>query len=177
MKLLYFLRHAKSSWENPDWQDFERPLNKRGKEDIPLMGALLKQRGIMPERIVSSPAERTYKTARKIAKIIGFPPDALVKDEELYEASVTDFFNIIAQQPDEVQKLMFVGHNPTLTDMVNLLARKIRIDNIPTCGICALRFEADNWLQIEEGSGELLFFEYPKKYKSADGLSDKEASL
>ena len=64
MRELFIMRHAKSSWDDPTLSDFERPLNRRGKEDAPLMGEHLKRLGIKPDLIVSSPAKRAKKTAK-----------------------------------------------------------------------------------------------------------------
>ncbi|MDP2894669.1 MAG: histidine phosphatase family protein, partial [Sulfurimonas sp.] len=72
MKKLYIIRHAKSSRSDETLEDFERPLNKRGKENAPMMGERLKEKGIMPGIIISSPAKRAKTTAEVIAKEIGY---------------------------------------------------------------------------------------------------------
>ncbi|HRG10817.1 MAG TPA: histidine phosphatase family protein, partial [Cyclobacteriaceae bacterium] len=59
MKILYLIRHAKSSWDNPKLEDFDRPLNKRGQKDAPRMAKRLKEKRITPDIMLSSPAERT----------------------------------------------------------------------------------------------------------------------
>jgi phosphohistidine phosphatase len=68
MKTILLLRHAKSSWEDPDLPDYDRPLNKRGKNDAPRMGKLLKDKDIIPDLIISSTAARAKKTAELVAK-------------------------------------------------------------------------------------------------------------
>ena len=68
MKTLYIVRHAKSSWKNPGLADIDRPLNKRGKGDAPLMGKVLRKAGVEPDLILSSPANRAITTAEVIAK-------------------------------------------------------------------------------------------------------------
>jgi len=68
MKTLLLIRHAKSSWENPYLSDFDRPLNKRGKHDAPLMGGILKEKNMIPDTIYSSPAVRALETAKKVAE-------------------------------------------------------------------------------------------------------------
>jgi phosphohistidine phosphatase len=65
MKILYLLRHAKSSWSNPELTDFQRPLNKQGKKDAPMMGKILANKGVKIDLLISSPAERAKKTAKK----------------------------------------------------------------------------------------------------------------
>ncbi|MGB4972019.1 MAG: histidine phosphatase family protein, partial [Cyclobacteriaceae bacterium] len=59
---LYLVRHAKSSWENPDLSDFDRPLNERGRKDAPRMGKRIKEREITPDLMLSSPANRAIST-------------------------------------------------------------------------------------------------------------------
>ena len=54
MKSVLILRHAKSSWKDPDLPDHDRPLNKRGKRDAPRMGRLLKKEHLVPDVIISS---------------------------------------------------------------------------------------------------------------------------
>ncbi len=78
MKTLYLVRHAKSSWSNPALSDFDRGLNKRGKRNAPVMGKRMVVDGVKPDLIVSSPAKRALKTARIIAKEIGYPRKNIV---------------------------------------------------------------------------------------------------
>ncbi|MCW5958340.1 MAG: histidine phosphatase family protein, partial [Pyrinomonadaceae bacterium] len=63
MKRILILRHAKSSWTDPNLSDFERPLNERGLRTAPFMGKLIVERGLSPAAIVSSPAKRARQTA------------------------------------------------------------------------------------------------------------------
>jgi phosphohistidine phosphatase len=83
-KRLYLLRHAKSSWDDPALDDFARPLNKRGQRDAPFMGRRFREQSFAPDRIVSSPAERAYETARTIARELGHALGDIVRDDELY---------------------------------------------------------------------------------------------
>jgi phosphohistidine phosphatase len=78
MKTIILVRHAKSSWKDLSLDDFDRPLNKRGKINAPLMGEKLKERQIMPDLILSSPAKRARKTATTIAKKIGYPKKKII---------------------------------------------------------------------------------------------------
>ncbi|MDQ1339890.1 MAG: phosphohistidine phosphatase, partial [Campylobacterota bacterium] len=87
MKKLYIIRHAKSSWGDAELNDFERPLNKRGKSNAPMMGERLKKKGVMPDIIISSLAKRAKSTAEMIAKEVGYEKKVLF-DENIYESSV-----------------------------------------------------------------------------------------
>lgn len=164
MKILYLLRHAKSSWSNMELPDFQRPLSKRGKKDAPFMGKILADKKVKIDLIVSSPAKRAQKTAKKVAKQIAYPKEKIVFNQEIYEANLVDVLAVIHQTPDTINSLMLVGHNPTFTDLANLLCSNFQTENIPTAGIFAIAFPHKIWAEIEENTGNFLFFEYPKKY-------------
>ena len=83
MKTLYVIRHAKSSWDEPDQSDFERGLNDRGKRDAPRMGKRLKERGIHPDLMLSSPAKRAYSTAKRIAEVLDYSTKNIATDKEI----------------------------------------------------------------------------------------------
>ncbi len=87
MKHLFLIRHAKSSWDHAELSDFDRPLNKRGKRDAPMMGRRLAKRGVNPDLILSSPAKRALKTARIIGSEIGSPKGDIHTDKRIYEAA------------------------------------------------------------------------------------------
>lgn len=163
MKILYLVRHAKSSWDDPSLEDFDRPLNKRGKSDASKMGKRLKKLRIMPDLVVSSPAKRAAKTAQKIAKEIDYPVKKITFKDALYHASSSELLRVIQHTSASVNNLMLFGHNPGLTDFANGLCED-EIDNIVTTGIYALQFEVEDWQQIKlNKKGELLFYDYPKK--------------
>ncbi|HAG72955.1 MAG TPA: phosphohistidine phosphatase, partial [Gammaproteobacteria bacterium] len=72
MKILYLLRHAKSSWDDPDLKDFERPLNARGLRDVPVMADRFNARNCRVDCIVSSPATRAKTTAGLFSEAIDY---------------------------------------------------------------------------------------------------------
>ena len=163
MKQLYLVRHAKSSWDE-DWlDDFERPLNRRGKRDAPKMGGVLKEKGIAPDLIVTSPAARASATARILARELGYALERICYREQLYEAATRDFVATIATLDDKHDSAMMFGHNPTLTMVANMFGGTT-IVNIPTTGIVGIEFDYDSWIQVSENRGRFLFFEYPKKH-------------
>jgi phosphohistidine phosphatase len=160
-KKLYLIRHAKSSWKNISLDDFDRPLNKRGKNDAPIIGKLLKERINHIDLIITSPAKRTAETARIIGKNMDYTK-MILYDEKIYEASANDLLQIIRELDDKISNVLLVGHNPGLTDLVNYLSNEI-ISNIPTCGVVAIEFK-NTWMDIKVKDGKITFFEYPKKY-------------
>lgn len=160
MKKLYLVRHAKSDWSNPSLDDFDRPLNQRGKKNAPFMGKILKKKKIKPDLIISSPAYRARETARKIAKKIRYL-DEIMYNEHLYEASLKEILEIVTFIEDEYDEVFIVGHNPSL----NMLAFYL-IDfneNIPTTGILEIEFNSQTWREISKKNAKFVSFEYPKK--------------
>lgn len=164
MKTLYIVRHAKSSWDNPELSDFERPLNERGKRDAPRMAKRLKEKDLHPDIVISSPAKRALSTARRICKVLGFSKDNIRTDRRLYHADDEMMLSVIREVPSKANKLVIFAHNPGLTDFVNSINDEdLDIDNVPTCGVVAFSFNTENWSSIQWNSGKLLFFDYPKK--------------
>ena len=156
-KTLYIARHAKSSWDNMSLSDFERPLNARGKRDAPFMANLLKEKGISPELILSSPAKRAKKTAKHYHETLNVE---LRFDERIYEASTMSLYHLAQEALQSVDSVMIVGHNPGLTALNDMLS-DTSIYNIPTSGVVGIVFEDE----VTPHKGKQLFFEYPKKYQ------------
>ena len=165
MKTLYIVRHGKSSWSDPSLPDKERPLNKRGKMNAPEMGARLVDNHIKPDLMISSPAKRAKSTARRIAKVIQYPKKDIVISNELYHTGEQTMLSLIQSQKNELDIVMIFGHNPGFTDFANDLCG-ISIYNIPTSGIVGIKFNVDRWNLVDFRTGELLFFDYPKKAAS-----------
>ncbi len=164
MKELYMIRHAKSDWKN-GVSDFERGLNKRGVNDAPLMGKVLKKLSILPDLIVTSPANRAKTTAYMIAKEIGYDQKKIVDEELLYLADVKTFYNVINSLDDKYNSVMIFSHNNGITDFVNSLTNS-DIYNIPTCGVAYIKIDLDSWRYVTKGVGELVYFDFPKNHKS-----------
>lgn len=161
MKRLTLVRHAKSSWKDRSLSDFERPLNKRGKHDAPMMGERLVKLKFVPDLILSSPAKRAIKTARVIADAIGYPEKKILEKRAVYDADRTTLVQIIQALDDKLQHVMLFGHNPTFTYLANDFIEQ-HIENIPTCGIVCIDFDVQSWSDISPGKGRLVFFDYPK---------------
>ena len=163
MRTLYLVRHAKSDWSNTSLDDFDRPLNKRGHSNAPLMGRILREIGVEPDLIVSSPALRAITTAQLLAKEVRYDQEKIVTDKQIYEASVKTLINVISKQPALLKALMFVGHNPGLTAFANYIS-DFDADNVPTTGVVCIQFKMDDWKNLESTTGRLVFFHYPKEF-------------
>ncbi len=164
MKELYLMRHAKSDWNGYYVSDFERTLNKRGRHAAPLMGKVLHAMGVAPDLILSSPATRAAMTAEAVAQELGYPAEAIRYEPKIYEASLSDLMEIIHALPDGASRVMIVGHNPAMTALINRLS-DLEPENLPTAGVVGIRFDVDRFSRIEPHSGEVRFYEYPKKHK------------
>lgn len=162
MKRLVIIRHSKSSWGNALLEDFDRPLNDRGKTDAPLMAKILKDKKINPDVWITSPAKRALSTAKKFAKVYGFDKKNIHKEPKLYHASESVIIKI-AKELDENYNVAFLfGHNPGLTNMVNY-ASNLEIDNIPTTGIVIL--EISSWKKLGKEKAKAIYFDYPGNQK------------
>jgi len=151
MKTLRLLRHAKSSWDDPGVDDRERGLNRRGLRDAPRMGTALSAR-LQPTAIAVSGARRARMTL--VGLIKGWPAlgglDHMV-DEDLYTFSGEALCHWISEQPDAVDPLFVIGHNPAITDAINWLLGDSRFDNIPTAGFVELQLAIPQWRMLAGG--------------------------
>lgn len=161
-KQLYLIRHAKSSWSNHDLKDIERPLNKRGKRDAPLMGGLLKKQGIVPDAIISSPAVRAITTARIIGEALEVKEALIYQEPQIYEATVNEMLSLIGSISDDFGCVLMFGHNPTFTYLANHFGYEL--DNLPTCGVIALETTANSWTEITEHNTKVVRVDYPKMH-------------
>lgn len=163
VKSLYLCRHAKSDWSQQGQRDFDRALNRRGHRDAPRMGSWLKEKGVVPDLLLSSPAERAWQTAVYYAEALGLETDRIIPESELYEASPRIVLRIIHQLPVSANVVFLFGHNPTFSHVAEYLSGSV-IGNIPTCGIVRLDFSIDQWSAVAEHAAKLVDFFYPKQF-------------
>ncbi len=164
MKTLFLIRHAKSSWDNLDLADIDRPLNDRGKRDAVRMGKRLKEKGIHPELLITSPAKRAHSTCKRIAEALGCSLTQIIKEHTLYHAAPEQILTVLHTLKNNMDTVFAFGHNPGITDFANLAnANQSRIiDNVPTCGVVAFQFATSDWKEVGFKKGKLLFYDYPK---------------
>lgn len=162
-KIIYLVRHAKSSDADPSLQDFDRPLNDRGFGDAPHMGKYLKQKNVTPDVIISSPSKRTTQTIELISKEIDFDFNQIVWDSSIYRCSSESLLKSIHSLNDSINTAMFVGHNPSITQIANLLQKDTVIDEVPTCGVVAIEFFVTSWKNVEKAKSRLIFFKRPAR--------------
>ena len=164
MKKLLLLRHGKSSWDNPDLADHERPLTNRGKEDASMIGKFLKKESLVPDLIISSTAKRANKTADIIAKKSGYDKK-IFKSVELYGGSSEAYTNIIREIADKNKTILLVGHNPVIEEVIERITGEKRI--MKTCSLAHIDLSIDSWKN----------FHYRKKYKLIDLINVRELNI
>ncbi len=142
MKTLLILRHAKSSWKFPDLSDHDRPLNRQGKRDAPRMGKTLKERGLVPDLVISSTATRAKDTASAVAKHSGYKGKR-IRFESLYAAEPGAYLAVLRELTDNYQRVLIVGHNPGVEELIELLTGEIHM--VPTCTLAQIEFDIEKW--------------------------------
>jgi phosphohistidine phosphatase len=161
VKTLLIIRHAKAETVFT-LNDFERPLNERGKRDAQEMADRLLHRKIKIHGFVSSPAKRAKKTAELFAEAYGRSEEGIVFVTALYHAPAAIFFEVISHLDDELDTVALFAHNPGITHFANELNTEMNIDNMPTCSIFAVRAPVSKWGDFAHAKKEFLFFDYPK---------------
>lgn len=160
MKTLLILRHAKSSWKYPEFSDYDRPLNARGKRDAPRMGNFLRKQGVIPDRILTSSAKRARKTARKVAKACGYT-GKVKKLDAFYDSVSGVYIETLQALPDKYQCVMVVGHNPTMEGLVSALAGEFR--RMPTAALAHIELPIQHWKALNlDTEGTLINLWTPK---------------
>jgi len=161
MKMLFLVRHAKSSWDDTALPDKDRPLDDRGKRDAPKMGKRLAKRDVKPDLILSSPAMRALTTAEIIAKKLDYKLKDIVVDDRLYGGEVEDLLNVIHKLGDKPERVMLFGHNPELTELAHRLSSEIT--HMPTCAVAEFTFETKLWSNIGKAKLAKVALDYPRK--------------
>lgn len=159
MKHILIMRHAKSRWSENDVSDHQRPLNPRGKRDAPVMAQRLLNHGVLPDIILSSDANRTRQTSALILEVLGKVNISF--EEELYLSSPSTMISLLSALENDVEVAMLIAHNPGITEVFESLA-DVKIDNVPTSGLGCIRFDIENWKDLADTKGELVYFDYPK---------------
>ena len=149
MKILYLVRHAKSSWKH-DVDDHKRPLKSRGENDALLVSQKVKSEIVPPQRIISSDATRALSTAQFFKEAFDVSEENFETNHDLYDFRGQNVMRFIKSLDDGMDSAMIVGHNHALTSIVNMLGNKY-IENVPTCGFVMLEFDEKRWKDITTG--------------------------
>ncbi len=160
---LFLFRHGKSDWDAPFERDHDRPLSLRGERDAQNMGMLLALSGTrLPGLVICSTALRARATLDLALRAGDWAPDVRFSDA-LYQATVAQVLEFIRDLPDQHDRIMLVGHEPTWSGLVHALTGgRVRM---PTAGMARLDLEADGWRDVEEGRGELVWLLQPAFFR------------
>jgi phosphohistidine phosphatase len=169
MKRLVLIRHAKSSWADPEEEDIARPLNERGRLAAPVTGAWLAERGIHPDHVAISPARRCVETWERIRPQIGKAPKPRVENA-LYMADPATMLKVLHEAPATADTVVMVGHQPGIASFARKLANgsvpagcSRAFTKFPTGSVAVIEFEAEDWHDADFGKGEFRSFATPKE--------------
>ena len=160
MKTLLIMRLAKSDYPPNVRDDFDRPLNERGRKDLPRVGHLLSQYGPRPDAVLASSALRSRQTAVGLAAALTLPAATLHFDAALYLAPPATLAQRAATFPDSVQTGLLIAHNPGIEDWIKQVSgAQVRL---PTAGLAAIELDTLSWTNIPCTSGQLLYYVVPR---------------
>src|ERR1700741_178705 len=160
MRILYLLRHAKSSWNDNTLRDFDRPLKKRGREAADRIGQRLVEENLSNPLVICSPAVRTRETAAIVLKSAKLQLEPQF-DDRIYEASLRELVEIVSEIPEDNEVAIMIGHNPGFEELLAFLTGEQR--RMPTCALAKIRFGDVNWRDVRAGAGSLEWFIAPKE--------------
>lgn len=173
MKKVILLRHAKSSWDNPDLDDNVRPLNKRGKAAAPVIGAWLAERRHKPDVVLSSSSERTRQTVKGIKHALPDLPAATF-EAGLYHASPDSMLARLNQLPESCNTVLLVGHQPGLGALTRRLSNgdetrrcKRAFEHFPTAAAAVLELDVENWDELDFATARFVDFAKPRELMDA----------
>jgi phosphohistidine phosphatase len=155
MKKLLLIRHAHAG--SHSITDFERPLTQDGLKDAKWAGKELKEKGFVPQALITSPALRAKTTAGVIADKLGLPVPAT--NQDIYDASEKTLLRVINELPGQFNFIALTGHNPAISQLIYYLTGTMH--DLPTCAMALLTFEFDNWGLLSADTGRLEWYTHP----------------
>ena len=161
MKTLYIVRHAKASHNETGLKDWERPLMNIGIERANKVSDILKEKKICPDKIISSHAFRALNTAVIFAMNLNYSVNEIEITNHIYEKTPSSLLDVIKKQSNEISSLMIFGHNPTFTDLYNILSGE-KLGYLSTSSVACIQFESDVWNKIHTTKGKSIFIETGK---------------
>ena len=160
-KYLTIIRHAKSSWENPELDDLVRPLNERGRQSIKIIGNYLREHKIKPDLVITSPATRALQTAIGISEILNYPKESLNIKQDIYFGTSSAILSVLENMDDIFKDVFLFGHEPLLSSLIEILTGK-NIDKFPTCAVCRISLDITKWKNLKLKNSKCEFYVNPK---------------
>lgn len=164
MKEIYVLRHAKSSWDNSNLSDFERPLADRGISDAKKMSKFLKDMDLNIDKVLCSNALRAKETFDLTADGFNFEIDKATYTDKLYFGDTTNIIKDLKELDESLKNILIVGHNPTLHYLVELLTNK-PIDRFTTCNLAIISHDGE-WISLSSQQCRLRSLIKPKELRN-----------
>lgn len=162
MRTLMLLRHAKSSWGEPNLDDHERGLNKRGAKEAPRIGAYLADQGQRPDLVLCSDAVRTRATLALLLSALGGTPPPVRFEPRLYLAEPAAILEVLAHTEPAVERCLVIGHNPGLHALALALtgtgpdkAMAELAMKFPTSALAVIDADVPGWDSLVPGVGRL----------------------
>ena len=165
MKTLYLIRHAKAGWDQTELSDFERPLSDLGKTHAQAMAQALKAQSGKADFIISSPAVRALTTAEIFAEEFAYPAAKIITNQHIYTGGVEELMEIIRAVKPSYKKVLFFGHNPSLTWLLHFLCEDAKM-NIPTCGVVGIELGSRDWEHFVEADGRVVTYLHPPAHET-----------
>jgi phosphohistidine phosphatase len=163
MKKIIFVRHGKAEEPSEEFPDFERSLTVTGKDISRKMAQKLKEREKDSGVIVTSPAFRALETALIFAGVFGVAPEKLIVNSNIYfNIDRNSLFTILENVKEDIDIIMLFGHNPSFTELPELLGKE-SFGILPKSGIICLSFKTKTWSGISRNEGHIEYFMKPKK--------------
>ncbi|MCK9173865.1 MAG: histidine phosphatase family protein [Desulforhopalus sp.] len=164
MKKIFLVRHAKSSWSFPELEDIERPLSKRGKLDAREMSGRLAAKKVKVDCILTGPARRARKTAKRMAVALGIDKKNIIVKKKLYTGGVRELREVLTEQLKKHDRVMLVGHNPGLSDFAGELGGK-SLYEMPTSAVAALEVKKKDATALKKSCAHIAFYDFPQNRK------------
>ena len=173
MLKLLLMRHAKSSWKDPDLDDQERPLNGRGRENADAMGKWMAKRGIAPDVVITSSTVRSQETWRRVKDALGQDAPTIIADE-LYSSGPDRMLRTLHDAPKGAKTVLMIGHQPAISSFARKLANgstpsscKRAYKKFPTAAVAVIAPKAKKWKDVSFGDADFEKFSVPKEVKDA----------
>ena len=150
MKRLTLMRHGEARWQDAGLSDLERPLSRRGTAAARAMARRLRELALVPDLLLASPARRTQQTADILARELALA--RVVREEKLYLAAPADLLAIAQATAPRIEHLLLVGHNPGLSELMQLLAPAQAGGGLATAALCSIGFACAAWSELDAAS-------------------------
>ncbi len=161
MKTLILVRHAQSGHAAYSQKDISRTLTQQGKRDATAMAQVLKKKNLIPQKVISSPAERAMETAKIFMDEMALYPSVLQIVDSLSEPVIKNFYDAIEAIQSSINTALICSHNPAITLFINDLDCQ-KVFDMPPCGVYAIKCDAERWEDFQNSEKSFVFYGHPQ---------------